>query len=139
MKCGAGTPIAWRIAANESEPLPSLAKPCSMNPYPTIRRSGIGAQRGEGNRRRKSSEMRNNIVLYSSSCCKVFTLGHLRKAAEPDGTGRASHPAPLIRPLVRFYFTRRKTFSRRHSARRANLIRTATHSLHQTRRTFPQL
>ena len=28
----------------ESSPLASLAKPCSMKPYPTIRRSGTGAQ-----------------------------------------------------------------------------------------------
>jgi len=37
-----------KIAGNASRPLASLAKPCSMKPYPTIRRSGIGAQRAIG-------------------------------------------------------------------------------------------
>src|SRR5215475_1258180 len=50
MKCGAGVPIACRMAANASGPLDSLEKPCSMKPYPTIRRSGMGAQRAIGNR-----------------------------------------------------------------------------------------
>src|SRR5277367_6429859 len=48
MRCGAGTPSACRIAGNASGPLASLAKPCSMKPYPTISRSGIGAQRASG-------------------------------------------------------------------------------------------
>src|SRR5712671_3644064 len=48
IRCGAGTPSACRIAGNASRPLASLAKPCSMKPYPTIRRSGIGAQRAIG-------------------------------------------------------------------------------------------
>src|SRR5262249_7079035 len=50
MRCDAGTPIACRMSANASGPLDSLAKPCAMKPYPTIRRSGIGAQRAIGNR-----------------------------------------------------------------------------------------
>src|SRR5262245_42477886 len=48
MTCGAGTPSACRMAGNASRPLASLAKPCSIKPYPTIRRRGIGAQRASG-------------------------------------------------------------------------------------------
>src|SRR5215469_6631219 len=48
MRCGAGTPSACKMAGNASRPLAILAKPCSMKPYPTIRRSGIGAQRAIG-------------------------------------------------------------------------------------------
>src|SRR6516164_1713225 len=44
MRCGAGMPRACKIAGNASRPRASLAKPCSMKPYPTIRRRGIGAQ-----------------------------------------------------------------------------------------------
>src|SRR5882724_4870612 len=36
--------------ANASDPRDSFAKPCAMKPYPTIRRSGIGAHRAIRNR-----------------------------------------------------------------------------------------
>src|SRR4030088_413159 len=45
IRWGGGTPSACKIAGNASSPLSNLAKPCSMKPYPTIRRSGTGAQR----------------------------------------------------------------------------------------------
>src|SRR5262249_6155311 len=48
IRCGAGTPRACKIAGNASGPLASLAKQCCMKPYPTISRSGIGAQRAIG-------------------------------------------------------------------------------------------
>src|SRR5262245_40903921 len=49
------------MSANALGPLDSLAKPCSMKPYPTIRRSGIGAQRAIGNR------LDNSLFLLLSS------------------------------------------------------------------------
>jgi hypothetical protein len=45
IRWGAGTPSACKIIANDSGPLARLANPCSMKPYPTIKRSGSGAQR----------------------------------------------------------------------------------------------
>ena len=43
--CGIGVPIAWTMATKFSGPFSSLAKPWAKKPYPTISRSGIGAQR----------------------------------------------------------------------------------------------
>src|ERR1700679_2799615 len=57
MKCGAGTPMAWRTTAKASGTLDSLAKPCCMKPYPTISRSGMGAQRVTDARFRNVKEL----------------------------------------------------------------------------------
>src|SRR5882762_9748785 len=46
--------MACRTIAKASGPLDSLAKPCCMKPYPTISRSGIGAQRAIEVRFRKA-------------------------------------------------------------------------------------
>ena len=77
MKCGPGTPIASRMVAKASEPLASLAKPCSIKPYPTIRRSGMGAQRAIGNRLNIGKGTLRNGILRSSVWRRLFMLGQL--------------------------------------------------------------
>src|SRR5262245_36742155 len=71
IKWGAGTPSACRIMANVSGPLDSLATPCCRKPNPTIRRSGIGAQRAIGSRLNQTDATSRNVVM----------LGDLRSAA----------------------------------------------------------
>ena len=58
-------------------PWPSLAKPCSMKPYPTIRRSGMGAQRAIGNHLNYGKETLRNVSLRSSDWRWLFMLGQL--------------------------------------------------------------
>jgi hypothetical protein len=80
VKCGAGTANAWRIAANASEPLDGLAKPCSMKRKPTIRRNGIAAHRAIGNRPSKSNAVSRNDFLGSAIGLKiVFMSGSYAK------------------------------------------------------------
>jgi hypothetical protein len=75
MRCGAGTPIASKIVGNASSPLASFAKPCSMKPYPTIRRSGTGAQlaigdpliRSTGRLRHVSDRLWMEFVVFVSN------------------------------------------------------------------------
>src|SRR5882724_606750 len=74
VKCGAGTANAWRIAANASGPLDSLAKPCSMKPKPTIRRNGIGAHLAIGNRPGKSNAMFCKNFLGSAVGLKIVFM-----------------------------------------------------------------
>src|SRR5262249_52870676 len=62
IKCGAGTPSACRIVANASGPLDSLAIPCCMKPYPTIRRSEMGAQRAIENRLEESHATSRHVI-----------------------------------------------------------------------------
>jgi DNA-binding transcriptional regulator YhcF (GntR family) len=44
--------------------LASLAKPCCMKPYPTIMRSGMGAQRAMGNRSTNRSDIVTSLCHY---------------------------------------------------------------------------
>src|SRR4029077_3263276 len=74
IKCGAGTANAWRIAANASGALDSLAQPCSMKPKPTIRRNGIGAHRAIGNRPSKSNAVSRNDFLGSAVGLKIVFM-----------------------------------------------------------------
>ena len=48
---GEGTPRASRVFAKPLGPLESLASPCAMKPYPTIRRNGTAHQAAKGCKR----------------------------------------------------------------------------------------
>src|SRR6266566_3681121 len=89
IKCGAGTPSACRMEAKASGPFASLAKPCAMKPYPTIRRSGIGAQRESGNRFHDGDGTSRNVALGLATCSRgsdVFRRDR-RPKARPTRSG----------------------------------------------------
>src|SRR5260370_35776432 len=58
------------MVAKASGPLDSLAKPCCMKPNPTIRRSGMGAQRAIANRLDNSKGKARDICMVNTSKIK---------------------------------------------------------------------
>jgi hypothetical protein len=75
---GEGTPNACNRLGKASNPRSSFAKPCSINPYPTMRRSGIEIHdlnvsvAGSGTRASKSRSRRPGGYGFVSRCTKSF-------------------------------------------------------------------
>src|SRR5262249_37805671 len=75
IRCAPGTPIAWRILANASGPLASLAKPCSIKPKPTIKRRGRRGQRLMAKPCKKSVDIGTSLCHYSLMSSADLLLG----------------------------------------------------------------
>src|SRR5262245_63549918 len=89
MTCGAGTPSACRIVTNASGPLDSLATPCCMKPNPTIRRSGMGAQRAIGNRLDETNATSRSVVMLGD----LISAALMTVAGRRDGGGERERRA----------------------------------------------